>query len=512
MPKSLSSIRRESQVALDREEMNKALTKKRILVDLKPAFDGFAGIPQETRLLFRGLRQEGQWDVRGLIQHGARTLRAGVQGGQTRQEASRRIFQMSELIVSSNQRKYSGLFDAAGVHFKRYISLEMLRAKVLLGIKVPKTTFDARLFPDFIWRTFFDKTLNAADKDCLVADEYYVLQPSRKDFQNVGLRSALLSSKPRFPMINSAGFDFFVSQTPFPGRLSDGTQLIVRYHDAVPLLMPHTIKDKAYHQATHYQALRSNIASGAKFACVSEASRQDLLTVFPQVEKDAFVVHNMVSEEYFEDESPRTLVPSLVRNRLAEVNAFVQSTSDSKVADDFQYLLMVSTLEPRKNHLLLVSAWERLKYTTHPNLKLIVVGNIGWDEDAVLKAFKPWVLKGDLYYLQNVPSAELRVLYKHAAATVCPSLAEGFDYSGVEAMRCGSPVVSSDIPVHREIYGQASAYFDPYSIEGAAMSLTSVLKELGRRESMIQLGRKVSERYLPSCILPAWTNFFAATR
>lgn len=495
------------------------MTKKettRILVDLKAAFDGFAGIPQETRLLFSGLRRLDGLDAKGLIQHGGRRLRPGLFQGRGPSTDAKRIYQLSKFIVSLSERPYSGAWDAMSENVNRYLALNLLQARVALGRPVPHSTFDSRLFGDFIWRTFFDKTLNAAEKDAIAEDDYIVIQPSRNHFHKVGLKSIGLRSLPRYPILDTRGFDYFVAQTPFPGRVTSGTQMIVRYHDAVPILMPHTISDKAFHQATHYQALRANVESGALFSCISEATRQDLLTVFPQVERQTFVIHNMVSREYHEEEeAPRSLVPQLVRNRLADVTEFKWSAGLEKtVVNDFEYVLMVSTIEPRKNHQLLVSAWERLKYSTHPELKLIVVGSLGWDQGSVMKAFKPWAEKGDLYYLQNVPSPELRVLYRHAAVTVCPSLAEGFDYSGIEAMRCGCPVVSSDIPVHREIYRDASVYFNPYSVDDAARAISTVLSVGGQelRAALTAQGRSVSSRYLPENILPQWDEFFQRRR
>ena len=131
-----------------------------------------------------------------------------------------------------------------------------------------------------------------------------------------------------------------------------------------------------------------------------------------------------------------------------------------------------------------------------------------------MQAFRPWAERGDLLYLHNVPSDELRVLYRHAAATVCPSLAEGFDYSGIEAMASGGVVVASDIPVHREVFHGASAYFNPYSQDDAAGVLQQVLggEGGGLREQLQRAGRQVAQRYTQAAILPQWENFFETGR
>jgi glycosyltransferase involved in cell wall biosynthesis len=157
----------------------------------------------------------------------------------------------------------------------------------------------------------------------------------------------------------------------------------------------------------------------------------------------------------------------------------------------------------------LVAAWERLKSTEYPELKLVVVGNLGWMHEPILRRFQPWMERGDLLYLQNVPIRDLRALYQNAAATVCPSLAEGFDYSGVEAMASGGVVVASDIPVHREVYGDAALYFDPYCVEATEDTLRKVMKEshAGLREQLKEAGSDVSERYKSERILPEWEAF-----
>jgi glycosyltransferase involved in cell wall biosynthesis len=172
---------------------------------------------------------------------------------------------------------------------------------------------------------------------------------------------------------------------------------------------------------------------------------------------------------------------------------------------------MVSTLEPRKNHALLVSAWERLRSTGYPELKLVVVGSLGWMHDPILRRFQPWMERGDLWYLQNVPVRDLRVLYQNAVVTVCPSLAEGFDYSGVEAMASGGVVAASDISVHREVYGEAALYFDPYNEARTEEALRAVLQpeNHGLRGQLRGSGAEVSARYRRERILRRWEEFLA---
>jgi glycosyltransferase involved in cell wall biosynthesis len=102
------------------------------------------------------------------------------------------------------------------------------------------------------------------------------------------------------------------------------------------------------------------------------------------------------------------------------------------------------------------------------------------------------------------------VLYRHAQVTVCPSLGEGFDYSGIEAMRSGGIVAASDIPVHREIYSDAAEYFDPYSTARLAETLRHLLIPEGTalRDHLRQRGAEVAERYLPEQIIPMWQALF----
>ncbi|MFG5408129.1 glycosyltransferase family 1 protein [Piscinibacter sakaiensis] len=518
------------------------------MMEMRPAMEGYAGIPQETRLLFRGLSLLAGVQVEGLIQHSSRSLARGLTAKNAKffvgaNGPARKLNRYSRVVVSLAEKPYRTLFDKISDYAqKKSEAIDVTAGAFFQTKRVQLSRFESEHFRDFVWRTFFSKTLPAQDFALVTGADHKICSIPWQVMHRAGLNTLNVLTLPRYPKLDTRGSDVFIAQTPFPARVDPQTRFVVRYHDAVPVLMPHTISAKSFHQASHFYALLDNVRAGAWFACVSEATRQDLLRLFPQAEPRAVTIHNMVSHHYVEENSPRARVSQIIRSRLSEeyilqppektnLQRFTADTVErlsmqpafgslreqeafyKRVlpADGGQrYLLMVSTIEPRKNHTRLVAAWEALKAELDPDLKLVVVGSIGWDYLPVLRAFRSWIDRGELFCLNAVPSADLRVLYRHAAVTVCPSLAEGFDFSGVEAMASGGVVASSDIPVHREVFQDASAYFDPYSTASLVQCLRSLLTDGGaeqRRDTLRQAGRRVAALYQPQRILPQWQAF-----
>lgn len=321
---------------------------------------------------------------------------------------------------------------------------------------------------------------------------------------------------PIYPRLNTPDFDVMICETPYPATVSRNTRLVIHYHDAIPILMPHTISDRRLHQAFHYRALRRNVESGAWFVCVSDATRRDLVSLFPQVEPRSVTIHNVIAPQYNHEPSDFNRVPEIIRTRL---NMRIKPPLDPGfrrgLLEDvvpgqaLEYLLIVSTIEPRKNHLTLLSAWENLRAERYPSLKLLIVGALGWRHKRIVRKFRPWLERGDAFLLEDVLATELRVLYAQSRATVCPSFGEGFDFSGVEAMKSGAPVVASDIPVHREILSDAAEFFNPYSVDALSHALQKVidLAQRGYREALVERGAAVSSRYTIDNILPKWKSF-----
>ena len=498
----------------------------KVLLELRPALDFHAGIPQETRLLFRGLSLIEGVEVEGLIIHSGRVLAKGLPADPAYASrplsADREIYKLSRVIISLEQSLHPMLLHKTGIDIDRLTGSFNMVFTHLLGASQRLTKFEPAHFRDFIWRNFFAKTLPHSDFELVTKAKYRVARLPWTMMHLCGLNSRQFGYH-FYPRLNTSDFNILISQTPFPGTVSKQTTLVVRYHDAIPVLMPHTISDKTFHQASHYYALKNNVKHGAYFACVSEATRKDLLSIFPEAAARAVTIHNMVSHHYFPEDSSPVRVPEIVRTRMhSGVKVSVVSGNESpgvakavgqppepSAAATFDYLLMVSTIEPRKNHLSLLSAWEQMRTEHFPDLKLVVVGMLGWNYESIVKKFKTWQERGELFLLEDVPSPELRLLYRHARATVCPSFAEGFDFSGVEAMRCGGAVAASDIAVHREVYGDAAEYFSPYSVVDVAGAIRRVIDpaQPARRQELIEAGAGVSARYLPETILPKWKAF-----
>jgi len=485
----------------------------RILLEMRPALGGHAGIPQETRLLFRGLSQLPDVEVQGMLQSSTRLISGGLRPADARRSRDRQINRLSRVVVSLDvgggsvpQRILSAL--------RQGIAPVPVLARSLLGLPQRLTNFEAEPFRDFIWRNLFAKTLRDDDFELVTRAGYKVLRAPWTAMHASGLMTRRFGHA-LYPRVDTRGVDVMVAETPFPGRVSKSTRLVVRYHDAIPLLMPHTISDRSYHQATHYHALRRNVLDGAWFACVSEATRRDLLSVFPQAEPRAVTIPNMVSHHYHEESEGPQRISEVLRVRR---NPAFQYASVTPVvgpqAEAFPYLLMVSTIEPRKNHQTLLAAWERLRAQDFPWLHLVFVGSLGWDHKAIVKRFQPWLARGGLHMLEDVPADELRLLYRHARVTVCPSFGEGFDYSGVEAMRCGGVVAASEIAVHRDVFGDAAAYFNPYSATSMAALLAELLSPHGeaRIATLRERGAHVSAQYVPERILPRWQDFLTQIR
>ncbi len=142
-----------------------------------------------------------------------------------------------------------------------------------------------------------------------------------------------------------------------------------------------------------------------------------------------------------------------------------------------RYLLYVGTLEPRKNLERLLFAFISLPRELRSRFPLIIVGAQGWASHSLKGKIERLARDGEVRWLGYISRYDLKALYAGAKIFVYPSLYEGFGMPVIEAMACGTPVLTSDRPALRESAGEAAYFIDPESIDSIREGLRTLLRE-----------------------------------
>jgi glycosyltransferase involved in cell wall biosynthesis len=159
-----------------------------------------------------------------------------------------------------------------------------------------------------------------------------------------------------------------------------------------------------------------------------------------------------------------------------------------------RFILSVGTLQPRKNFTTLIEAFSRLKLGAGSwklgtrNLKLVIVGGKGWLYEAVFARVETLGLQGEVLFPGFVADEDLPPLYNLAEVFALPSWYEGFGLPPLEAMACGTPVVTSNTSSLPEVVGDAGLMVEPIDVEGLAAEMGRVLGDSDLRREMVQRG------------------------
>jgi glycosyltransferase involved in cell wall biosynthesis len=137
-----------------------------------------------------------------------------------------------------------------------------------------------------------------------------------------------------------------------------------------------------------------------------------------------------------------------------------------------RYLLMVGTIEPRKNHINTMKALERSAVGLE--VPLVIAGRPGWGYEAAMEEARRLARRGLVILPEYVPESHLPGLYAGATALLYPSWTEGFGLPVVEALASGVPVITGTAAALREVGGDEAEYVDPADVDGLAERIRQV--------------------------------------
>lgn len=257
--------------------------------------------------------------------------------------------------------------------------------------------------------------------------------------------------KPQFSFNPSSLSAYDIYHSPFlpiPNELKglSKPKKIITIHDLIPHLFPQ------YFGEWNKMMMRKILGSIDEHTtpiCVSEATKNDLCEATGLSPERVLVVHLAASREVFYQENNK--------EKIGEILKKYNISAESK------HLLSVSTLEPRKNIERTIRAFLKLIQQERINdLNLVLVGTKGWQFDGIFDEIKSNpALKERIITTGFVADEDLAALYSSAIGFVYPSLYEGFGLPPLEAMQCGTPVISSTKSSIPEVVGDAGILVEP---------------------------------------------------
>jgi len=222
-------------------------------------------------------------------------------------------------------------------------------------------------------------------------------------------------------------------------RLKAGGKLRVAYfvHDIIPTTFPE------YFPPDAEERCRRRMQAAARLADIIIASSNDTANAFLQ--------------NFARERAPASIVvapPGL---------SIPLASSPAEIPASSPYFVMVGTIEPRKNHLLILNLWRALRAErVEPMPRLVLIGSRGWENENIVDMLeRSPALAGVVEERGRVSDQEMTKLLLGASALLLPSFAEGYGLPLAEALALGVPVLCSDIPVFREVGGEMPEFIDP---------------------------------------------------
>lgn len=302
----------------------------------------------------------------------------------------------------------------------------------------------------------------------------------------------------RWPKLDRliGGVDIFFAPNINFIALSKKTKLILTVHDLSFEWYPETFswKRRLWHV---FVAPRTLCRRADRLVAVSRSTAQDLETQYHISKEKISVIPSGVGERYVTmDRNDPQLLETKEKYQLP-----------------YRFIFFLGTWEPRKNMAALVAAYDAYRDTCTGNTfsHLVLAGTPGWGSELFLQSIKQSAYRDSIHLLGFVDDVDKPALYNLAELFVYVSLYEGFGFPVLEAMRCGTPVITTNTSSLSEVTDGYALLIDPYKPNELTLAMQEILSDKKLSALTLESGRRKAYEYRWSLAGSALLEVFRET-
>lgn len=250
----------------------------------------------------------------------------------------------------------------------------------------------------------------------------------------------------------------------------------ITLHDIIPLKLPETVSDR--YLKIFNEEIPKILSNCDGIITVSNYSKEDIAKEFNFPKEKIFVTH-LAAEEIYRPLG-KNVCKKIISNKYG-------------ITDNF--ILYVGGYSPRKNIIGILESFSLLNPLLRENLKVVITGKKGISYEKYKGRAEELNISSSVIFTDFIPLEDLPIFYNACELLAYPSFYEGFGLPPLEAMACGTPVITSNVSSLPELFYDSALLVDPYDVDALSHAMERVLCDSLLKLTMVQKGLLNSSKY-----------------